>query len=104
MVVFRGRRHWVAQCLEFGLAAQADSLGELAERLVKTFVAQADLDRERGVPLFSTLPRADERYWNMWPGLERGRREREDSPPSVESRWSLSLSPVGMRAAVAFAG
>ena len=70
VVVFRGQRHWVAQCLEIDLAAQAERLEDLPERLARTFAAEVELARERGVDPFLGLPQAPARYWAMWRGSE----------------------------------
>jgi hypothetical protein len=108
VVVFRGNRHWVAQCLDVNLAAQASDFDELAERFAKTLKAHIVLSSEKGIEPFIDLPQADDRYWKMWAdaGLAEAqeisfRRERENS----ESRWNNLLSSFGlggMRTALAW--
>lgn len=70
VVVFRGQRHWVAQCLEVDIAAQAERLEDLPDRFARALLADMRLCREREQEPFSGLPQAPARYWAMWKGSE----------------------------------
>jgi hypothetical protein len=65
VIVFRGNRYWVAQCLDINLAAQGPDLDELAERFANTLKAHITLSHERGIEPFALRP-TDERYRDMW--------------------------------------
>lgn len=76
VVVFKGQKHWVAQCLEYDIAAQARQLDDLPTMLRKSLEAELELSRKEGVEPFSVLSPAPDRYWAMWKGSEPVRRAR----------------------------
>jgi hypothetical protein len=65
VLVFRGKQRWVAQCLEFDLAAQADTLDGLWERLQMALEAERTLSASYGREPFKSLPPAPPRYLEM---------------------------------------
>lgn len=68
VVFFRGSSKWVAQCLEYDIATQADSLEQLETRLVQALNAEVEFSRRLDKQAFTRLPKAPERYWAMWRG------------------------------------
>jgi len=54
---------WVAQCLEYDLAAQAPSEEEAKKRFVRTLQAQIMDDLRDGLTPLSKLPKAPRRYF-----------------------------------------
>ena len=69
VVVFRGRKHWVAQCLEYDIATQAAELSDIPRKLELALETEMAMGRELGRQPFVSLPRAPERYWQMWERL-----------------------------------
>lgn len=68
VVVFKGRKSWVAQCLEYDIAAQSADLETLPFQLARAILAEIELSRSQGVEPFSKLPPAPERYAALVPG------------------------------------
>lgn len=61
-VVFREEGRWVAQCLEYDIATQDDSMDGLYDRLGRVLAA------EPGADPFAGIPPAPKRYWEMYRG------------------------------------
>jgi hypothetical protein len=100
VVVFRGSRYWVAQCLEIDLAAQSETRDALPEAFERALHAHLTMSRERGQDPLSCLPPAPDRHWDRWPEIKTERERHQDA--RVSSRRDLSLSFRGMNE-VAFA-
>lgn len=64
VLVFRGERRWVAQCLQYDIAAQAEDLGELLPRFQKTLEAEKMLCIKHGRVPLTSRPRAPQKYWD----------------------------------------
>lgn len=58
---------WVAQCLEFDIAAQGDTVAEVKIRFASTFGAQLAWNLHDGTEPFAGLKQAPQRYFD---GLE----------------------------------
>lgn len=61
---------WSAQCLEYDIAAQARSQAALLIELHRVLVAHILISRELGRAPFQNLPRAPQRYWDMFEAAE----------------------------------
>jgi len=64
-VIFQEGDWWVAQCLEYDIAAQAKSSQKVIGELQRILTAHVLISKENGVEPFSTHSRAPERYWKM---------------------------------------
>ena len=69
VLVFRGPRKWIAQCLDFDFGVQADSEDLLPERFLRAIQAEIAFSIGRSLVPFRRLPKAPQRFWDMW---ERG--------------------------------
>jgi hypothetical protein len=67
-VVFRDGEVWIAQCLEYGLCTSAKDRRELTRKLASQLRLQMVLDLARGKQPFQDLPRAPQRFWEMYSG------------------------------------
>jgi len=67
-VVFREEGRWVAQCLEYDIATQDDSMDGLYDRLGRVLAAYLGLAAEPGADPFAGIPPAPKRYWEMYRG------------------------------------
>lgn len=67
-VVFQDRGWWVAQCLEYDLCTSAKDRKELTRKLASQLRLQMILDLNRGKRPFQDLPRAPQRFWEMYSG------------------------------------
>lgn len=65
-VVFQNGQRWIAQCLEYDIATQADSPGALLYELERILVAHVLVAEKNGQEPFAGLPRAPERFWEMY--------------------------------------
>ena len=66
VIAFREGDKWSGQCLEYDIGAQADSLGELRERLEAAIEAECREGFERNGSEFSGIPPAPSYYQQMW--------------------------------------
>jgi len=57
---------WVAQCLEYDIAAQAKTLPEAEQAFERTLVGQIMLDLRRGKEPFSGTKPAPRMYWRKF--------------------------------------
>ena len=71
VVMFQESGWWCAQCLEYDIATQAPTIEKLKQELELALTVHADLALERGQEPFQILPRAPERYFQMYDAFER---------------------------------
>jgi len=65
-VVFQEGGRWIAQCLEYDLCTSARSRRELTRALASQLRLQIILDLAKGNEPFQGLPRAPQRFWDMY--------------------------------------
>jgi len=70
VLIFKGRRKWVAQCLEFDVAVQADTREDLRAKFQAAIEAERRFCEERGLTPLTRLPRAPRRYFEIWDALQ----------------------------------
>lgn len=80
---------WVAQCLEYDIGAQANSLPNLFYELQKSLVGHVVISRENGQEPFQCLPPAPSRYWSKW----QQEKATVVSPPTVPFRIPGTVPP-----------
>ena len=66
VVVFKENKGYVAQCLEFDIAAQGTTEKKAMESIVKIISGQIKLDVKYGKEPFAGIERAPERYWDLF--------------------------------------
>ncbi len=62
---------WVAQCLEYDIAAQGKSIAEAKKAFVRTVVGQVVVDVSHGEEPFQGIKRAPKDYWDKFESAER---------------------------------
>ena len=62
VLIFREENKWVAQGLEYDIAAQADSIPAVQLALAKAVLSQAAVNVEHGKEPFEDVPEAPSRY------------------------------------------
>lgn len=70
ILVFKGRRKWVAQCLEFDIAAQADRREDLRDSFVRAVEAEVEFCGSHDLTPLRRLPQAPPRYFETWDQLQ----------------------------------
>jgi hypothetical protein len=65
-ILFEREDAWVAQCLEYDITAQADSLPNLYYELERVLVGHIVISEENGEEPFELLPAAPQEYWQMF--------------------------------------
>lgn len=65
VIVFKGAERWVAQCLDFDIAAQARSIDDLPLALSRAILAEIETARQRGESAFHRLPAPPRKYLEM---------------------------------------
>lgn len=92
-VVFRGRKHWVAQCLEYDIATQSVEPEGILEQLEKALDAEVEFSRRHDLRAFVRLPKAPEPYWQMARELsELDRPSPAPDPVDGLRGWMLTLN------------
>jgi hypothetical protein len=66
VVILQDGSYWVAQCLEWDLATQGQTLQQLYERLHRLLSGQVIVSQHLGRQPFENLPPAPERYHRLW--------------------------------------
>ena len=62
----REQEKWVAQCLEYDIAAQGQSLSEVKSRFERTIMGNIVLSLEHDEFPFANLLPAPEQYYRLW--------------------------------------
>jgi hypothetical protein len=65
-VVFQENGRWIAQCLECDLCTSAGDRKELTRKLASQLRLQIILDLAKGNKPFQDLPRAPQKFWEMY--------------------------------------
>lgn len=89
VIVFKDGEHWVAQCIEHDIGAQADDLDTLYDRLEVVFKAEMREARERNRAVFEGIEPAPKRFHQMW---ERRARSLEVAPAA----WMIDAMNVNL--------
>lgn len=89
IVVFQDGDTWVAQCLEYDIGAQAESLEKLYECLAVVIDAEREESQNRHGQEFAGIPEAPENFHKLYE-KRAGRFLPEDSV-SVESNLTFAL-------------
>lgn len=66
ILMFKEDGQWVAQCLQYDLAAQASSLRDLQYEMERTIVGHFLMCQEIGKEPFDCLPPAPKKFWDLW--------------------------------------
>lgn len=69
-VLFQEEGWWVAQCLEYDIAAQARTQDDLLYELERILVGRIQISAAKGRQPFENLPKAPSRYWAMYEEAE----------------------------------
>jgi hypothetical protein len=59
---------WSAQCLEYDMATQANTLSDLYYEIEKMIVGQIVVSRELDLEPFEQLPPAPDKFWKLFAG------------------------------------
>ncbi len=65
-LVFKGHKAWVAQCLEHDIATQAEKPADILRQLELALEAEVRFCAKYGGVPFERLPKAPQKYWDMW--------------------------------------
>jgi hypothetical protein len=80
ILLFRGIEHWVAQGLEYDIAAQGKDIDEALQRFKHVVMAQLISDRRQGRRMFEGLGQAPRSYWESF---EKAHRLAETLPVEI---------------------
>ena len=62
---------WVAQCLQYDIAAQGDTIAEAKVAFERTFCGQIAVDLAKGRQPLEGIPEAPRGYWDKFEGAEK---------------------------------
>ncbi|HZS42023.1 MAG TPA: hypothetical protein VFF06_34580 [Polyangia bacterium] len=66
-VILRDEKGWlICQCLEHDICVQAMTMPDLIQALVRNLKAQIALDLDRGDQPFANIPRAPDRFFQIY--------------------------------------
>jgi hypothetical protein len=90
---------WVAQCLEYDIAAQGDTIQQALKALDVAVVAQLTVYLKNNQNPLEMLPRAPKEYWNMYSQGEALRDPLPIRPPeNVPPAWMIpSITAQNLR-------
>lgn len=84
VIYLRENDTWVAQCLEYDVAAQGKTLSEVEDAFRKTITGQIILDLRKGREPFEGIRPAPRAYWQKFDeGFRLGVERNIDLPPNV---------------------
>jgi predicted RNase H-like HicB family nuclease len=88
ILFIEGDGGWSAQCLEYDIATQAETLADLFYEVERVLVAHVALATENGREPFAGIPSAPEKYWRIF---ERSRISMERPAAGLKARKSAPL-------------
>lgn len=91
-VLFQESGWWCGQCLEHDVATQARTFEELKSELVRALTIHADIAMERGQEPLSALPRAPDRYFQMYDAFAKIGGTEEASPITAQDAHACILA------------
>jgi len=66
VIVFQRENWWVAQCLEYDIAAQTQELPNLPYEFSRLLIGRMVVSKEIGLDPFEAVPAAPQLYWEMF--------------------------------------
>ncbi len=66
VLIFKDQNLYIAQCLEYDLAVQAEGLEDLRENFALELALQIENDIQNGEEPLSTLPETPRVFWEMY--------------------------------------
>lgn len=70
VLILREENRWVAQCLEYDIAAQADTIPGVKQAFSKAFVSQVAVNIRHGKKPLQDVPKAPQFYWQQFKNAE----------------------------------
>jgi hypothetical protein len=80
VLVYKEENAWLAQCLEYDIAAQEESPEKVIEAFKWVFWSHVAFDLSKKRDVLSTISKAPERFWGEW----------ENASPLLTSQLPLS--------------
>ena len=71
VLLLKGATHWVAQCLEYDLAAQGKEIDDALRSFTRTLNGQILLDIQEKVAPLSRVLQAPKEYWSIFEHAKR---------------------------------
>ena len=98
VLLMREGEMWVAQCLEYDLAAQGRTLAEVKDAFGKTFCGQIMVDLHHKLEPLSTFSQAPAAYWEKFKHAERLLdRQQLPTPPRVPPAFMIHAMADDLR-------
>lgn len=79
VIAFQEEGGWVAQCLEYDIAAQGQTIPDLQYELQRTLISHVVVSAELGREPFAGVGEAPRKFWKMYEDAKT-RVERDDLP------------------------
>jgi hypothetical protein len=81
---------WVAQCLEYDIAAQGDTLDAVKSAFERTFIGQMLVNHHHGLDPLDDIPAAPQEVWDQFRASHRlAERQPLQMPDSLRDRVSV---------------
>lgn len=96
VLLFRGSEMWVAQCLDYDIAAQGKTITEAKEAFALTFAGQVFVDLHHGVAPLAGFAQAPREYWDRF---KTGERLADRQPIFIPNDTNVRASAEDLRVA-----
>jgi len=83
---------WVAQCLEYDIAAQGKTMKTAVQAILQALREQADRDTEAGRKPFADFEKAPKDFWNQFESAEAI--PSEVQPQALPPAWMIRAQEV----------
>ena len=100
IVLMEYPEYWSAQCLQYDIGAQAQSLDDVMYELQRSIMGHFAICNQLEVEPFSNLPAAPRRYWKLWDHAKTGVSS-EPSPFRLPASAIPNMPKTEVRAAYA---
>jgi hypothetical protein len=98
ILIFQEAGGWVAQCLQYDVAAQAETVPDLFREILRALASHVTLNIERGRAPFADLGEAPDKFWIMYgeasPIDESNTIDRERNVPRSEPLPEIPRAPI----------
>jgi hypothetical protein len=92
--------YWVAQGLEYDIAAQGKNISEAKKSFGKTIISQIVLDLKDNLKPLEGIEKAPQMYWDMFKKAERLKEQRSFAmPKSIPSPFMIDAIAKDLRIA-----
>lgn len=100
VLLLQEENYWVAQCLEYDIAAQGKSISEAKKSFEKTIIGQIVLDLKDNLKPLNSIKKAPQMYFDMFKKAERLKEQTKFAmPKSISPQFIIDAIAKDLRIA-----